>query len=94
MTIQNTDKIVLDETQNINKVSALYVRMKELLDQGKDIVIDVSQVNVIDTSTLQLLVCLSREADSRHHPAQIQEVSDNFANAAKILGIEAMLGLL
>ena len=68
--------------------------MKKLLDQDEDIVIDASQVNVIDTSTMQLLVCLSREADRRQHPVQIQEVSDNFANVAKVLGIEAMLGIL
>lgn len=93
---QSTDstedaKITLDATLNIQGVSALYEQLHVLLEEQERIEIDASSVSTIDTATLQLLVILKQTAIKLHKEVIIDFPTDNFIEAAELLGLSEML---
>ncbi len=84
-------KIILDATLNIQNVSKLYEQMNTLLDKQERIEIDASSVSSVDTATLQLLVVLKQTAIKLHKEIIIDFPSDNFVEAAELLGLSEML---
>jgi ABC-type transporter Mla MlaB component len=89
--VKEDSKITLDATLTIQNVSALYEQMQVLLDEQEEIEIDASSVTSIDTSTLQLLVVLKQTAIKLHKKMSIDFPSDNFIEAAELLGLAEML---
>ncbi len=84
-------KITLDATLNIQNVSKLYEQVRVLLDGQERIEIDASSVSSVDTATLQLLVVLKQTAIKLHKEVIIDFPSDNFIEAADLLGLSEML---
>ncbi len=84
-------KITLDATLNIQNVSKLYEQIRVLLDGQERIEIDASSVSSVDTATLQLLVVLKQTAIKLHKEVIIDFPSDNFIEAADLLGLSEML---
>lgn len=85
-------KIRLDPVLNIDGVGSLRERLLLLFDQYESIDIDGSEVESIDTSNLQLMVVLMREAAKEGKKICIKP-SDNFLNCANLLGVSGMLAL-
>lgn len=84
-------KITLDATLNIQNVSKLYEQMRVQLDGQDRIEIDASSVSSVDTATLQLLVVLKQTAIKLHKEVIIDFPTDNFIEAADLLGLSEML---
>lgn len=89
--VANDSKITLDATLNIQNVSALYECLLKRLKSQNTIEIDASAVTTIDTSSLQLLIILKQTAVKLHKEVIIDFPSDNFIEAAKLLGLAEML---
>ncbi len=89
--VKEDSKITLDATLTIQNVSALYEQMQVLLDKQEEIEIDASSVTSVDTSTLQLLVVLKQTAIKLHKKVSIDFPTDNFIEAAELLGLAEML---
>ncbi|GEM_PF-1873002 len=77
---------------NIEGVGSLKECLSNLFDQYESIEIDGSEVESADTSTLQLLVVLTREAAKTGKKLGIQ-MSDDFVKCADSLGVTGMLAL-
>lgn len=86
-------KITLDATLNIQNVSKLYEQIQTLLNNQEQIEIDASSVISVDTATLQLLIVLKQTAIKLHKEIVIDFPSDNFVEAAELLGLSEMLGV-
>jgi ABC-type transporter Mla MlaB component len=84
-------KIILDATLNIQNVSKLYEQMRVQLEGQERIEIDASSVSSVDTATLQLLVVLKQTAIKLHKEVIIDFPSDDFIEAADLLGLSEML---
>ena len=84
-------KIILDATLNIQNVSKLYEQMRVQLEGKERIEIDASSVSSVDTATLQLLVVLKQTAIKLHKEVIIDFPTDNFIEAADLLGLSEML---
>lgn len=77
----------LEKSSDISKSEIIHEQMERFLTEASDIVIDASQVERIDTSALQILVALSRSLKNQHLSACIQNPSESFLSAAKLLGV-------
>ena len=89
--VEEDAKITLDATLNIQNVSKLYEQMRVQLEGKERIEIDASSVSSVDTATLQLLVVLKQTAIKLHKEVIIDFPSDNFIEAADLLGLSEML---
>ncbi len=88
---QDDSKLILEARNNIQNVTELYSHLKVLLDNNNIIEIDASAVKIIDTSTLQLLIILKQTAIKLHKEVVIDFPSDQFIEAAELLGLSEML---
>ena len=82
----------LDSVLDLNGVRSLHERLLHLFDHYDVIDIDGSAVVSIDTSTLQLLIVLMREAAKAGKIVNIRP-SKNFLDCAKLLGVGTILKL-
>jgi ABC-type transporter Mla MlaB component len=89
--LSDETSIALDAVLHIQQVSALHERLVVALNHSHKIAIDASAVTVADTATLQLLLVLKRTALQQNKEVVIDFPSDQFINAAELLGISAML---
>ena len=85
-------KISLDSVLNIDGVGSLQEQLLRVFDQHESIDIDASKVESVDTTNLQLLVVLTREAAKEGKKISIKP-SDNFLNCSNLLGVSGMLAL-
>ncbi|MGR9114523.1 MAG: STAS domain-containing protein [Gammaproteobacteria bacterium] len=85
--------LVLDEVLNIQSVGRLYERLLKLFEVNNKIEIDVSEVKVIDTATLQLLIVLKQESVKLGKEIVFDFPSERFVEAAQLLGLDALLGV-
>jgi len=85
--------IVLDNTLNIQSVTALHERFLQAIDQMQEIVIDASQVEQIDTANLQLLLILKQECVKLQKKLRIDVPSERFVDACQRLGLDGMLDI-
>jgi len=88
----SSGEINLNPVLNIEDVGSLREQLLLVFDQYESIDIDASKVESIDTSSLQLLVVLMREAAKESKKISIKP-SDNFLNCANLLGVSGMLAL-
>lgn len=84
-------KVVLDETLNIQNVTALYDQLLKQLESQNIIEIDASSVVSIDTSTLQLLTVLKQTGINLQKEIIIDFPSDEFIESAELLGLSELL---
>lgn len=82
-----TQFIVLNSVQNIQKVSQLHAKLLQALDCSHKIHIDASAVTQIDTATLQLLLVLQQTAMRQQKEVSIDSPSESFIETTKLLGL-------
>nr|WP_305908320.1 STAS domain-containing protein [Methylomarinum sp. Ch1-1]MDP4521142.1 STAS domain-containing protein [Methylomarinum sp. Ch1-1] len=83
--------LLLDSTLTIAHVAALHQDMIARLDSREKIEIDASRVNSIDTAVMQLLIVLKISALKAGKEVVIDFPSENFIEAAELLGLAEML---
>ncbi|GEM_PF-1493667 len=79
--------IELDAILNIQNVVNLYERLKKSYAENNAIEINASQVNSIDTATLQLLFALKRDAIKNQKQVIFTKPSLKFLESARLLGL-------
>lgn len=83
----------LDKNSDISKSEMLHEKLESHLNDGVNIEIDASQVERIDTSSLQILVSLFSTMKARHLQSTITNPSDSFLKSASMLGLTECLSL-
>jgi len=86
-------KISLEPTINIRSVAGLHTKLVAAIQNYDTLEIDASEVKNIDTASLQLLVVLKQDAIRTSKDVVFDFPSDEFVDAAKMLGIDHMLGV-
>ncbi len=84
---EGLEKVILQKTNNMQGVADLTKKIIHLIDNNDAIELDGSQVDSIDTSTLQVLVAAAREANQLHKDFTINTPSQSFIDAARIVGV-------
>lgn len=85
--------ISLDPTLTIQHVVKLHESLKRSYAAHDSIEIDASEVASIDTTTLQLLVSLKKEAAKQQKDVVITAPSKRFIESAELLGFLEILGI-
>jgi anti-anti-sigma regulatory factor len=85
--------ITLDANLSIQNVVKLYERMKASYTAFNGLEINASQVAAIDTTTLQVLVALKKDADKNEREVTFTSPSPRFIESAKLLGLLDVLGI-
>jgi ABC-type transporter Mla MlaB component len=83
--------LVLEPVLNIQNVADLHQGLTQMLSSFEAIDIDASDVTMIDTATLQLLLILKQTAIGLQKSISIDFPSDKFIEASELLGIAEML---
>jgi ABC-type transporter Mla MlaB component len=85
--------IVLASNCTVKDAAALKQSLCRLLDDAAAVVLDVRQLERVDTSTMQLLCAFVR--DRAAHQRQVEWLGDSPAirDAARLLGVAALLAL-
>ncbi len=91
--IMDESKIILEETLNIQNVAQLHAQVLNLLDSQDRIEIDASEVGMIDTASIQLLVVLKKTAVTMQKEIIIDFPSDKLIESAELLGVSDILDL-
>ncbi len=86
-------QIDLDATLTIQNIAKLYEHLKNVLAVHDEIEINASDVSSIDTSTLQLLVSLKKDADKLQKKVSIIYPSPRFVESAQLLGLLDVLNV-
>ncbi len=89
----SSQSVVLDESLEISDAGALLEQLQAAAETNSSLVIDGSQIQVIDTAILQLLVALFRHAERRGTRITWQQPSDTLCQTAALLGLEGHLCL-
>ena len=85
--------VVLKEREKLESVSELQETLLQALDKNSDIGVDASAVNLIDAAALQLLVLFFQQALKQGQAVTIVEPSQNFSEAAGLLGLSELFGI-
>lgn len=89
-----TPVLTLDAVLVINKANELRDRFSAFLDKGnKEIIIDASAVEMIDTAIIQLLYSFITALKSDGLSATWQSPSEEFVGRVRSLGLGEMLGI-
>lgn len=79
--------------QDISNAAALQQQLHDALEAGQPVTLDASNTERLDGAAAQLLYAFVREAAARDIAVSWQEPSEAAHNAARLLGMEAGLGL-
>ena len=82
-----SSQVDLDATLTIQNVVKLHEKLKNIVAMHDQIEINASDVSSIDTSTLQLLVSLKKEAVKLQKQVTIIYPSPRFVESARLLGL-------
>ena len=85
--------INLDATLTIQNVGKLHEKLKKSYSSNNAIEINASQVSSIDTSTLQLLVALKKDAVKQQKEVVFVAPSQRFIKSAELLGLLEILDI-
>ena len=88
--ITGDSRVKLEPEISIQKVANLHERLMASLEQNDHIEIDASDVKLIDTATLQLLVVFKQEVVKLHKQVEFI-ASERFIDSAKLLNVEEIL---
>jgi ABC-type transporter Mla MlaB component len=85
--------IVLASNCNVKDANELKQSLCHYLDDGAPVALDVGKVERVDTSTIQLLCAFVRDRTARDR--KVEWVGDSLVirDAARLLGVEALLCL-
>ena len=90
-TSENGLLIEFESRANIAHVEALYKTMHDALREGQHIKLNAENVEVVDTSILQLLVCFIQEIQNVSGSFEWVGVSDSFKSAAELINVDHKL---
>ena len=93
MATSNNEKIVLEEDVSIVQAAVLKEAWLPVLDSGKNINIDASAVEDIDTAGLQLLLSLVKTAKETGRSVTWESPSETVINAVKETSLKDALGI-
>ena len=93
MATSNNEKIVLEEDVSIVQAAVLKEAWLPVLDSGKNINIDASAVEDIDTAGLQLLLSLVKTAKETGRSVTWESPSETVINAVKETSLRDALGI-
>ena len=83
----------LPEELVINNINTFHQTIIGLLNDGGDIVLDISQVSQADTASVQMLCALQKHLLSTDHHIQWHGNSKALLSSAKTLGVNEFLSL-
>ncbi|PCJ21925.1 MAG: hypothetical protein COB04_01720 [Gammaproteobacteria bacterium] len=89
----DTHEIKFDKIIDITVVEALYSELEKALSGHGSVDIDASQVERVDTSTLQLIYTFKEQISANGYKLKWTGVSDNFFEIATLLGLDEKLDL-
>jgi anti-anti-sigma regulatory factor len=89
----DSETIVLDEDLVLAGAGALLEQLRMMLERKCSMVMDGSQVRVIDTAVLQLLVAVFCRAQQQKTGITWRQPSDALRDTAALLGLETYLCL-
>lgn len=87
------NQFVLDSSLVINKASEVYESLKKLELTGKEVKIDASKVEVIDSAILQLLFSFVLSLKEKNIKLSWHKPTEGLLNKASVLGLTEQLGL-
>ena len=87
------NKIVLKAVLAINDAKALYVELGKKLETKKDISIDASAVEMVDTAILQLLLAFTQKSQLQNIAVKWVKPSQEFLSRSETLNLTKLLGL-
>lgn len=90
---QHDAVIVLDECLGIAETAKLYNRLMMLTSQGHDVILDCSQLTVIDTTILQMVVPFVWQTNKNGSNVAWRHPSAAFSMTTELLGLETLVGL-
>ncbi len=83
--------VMLDSSLTIQNVEKLYEQLTEQLEKKVKVEVDASNVNSIDTSSLQCLIVLKQSAMKNGKELSIDFPTEKFIEAAELLGLSDLL---
>lgn len=92
-TTGDSGPVVLDENLGIADAGALSRQLSSLAETNVSLVLDGSQIKIIDTAILQLLVALFQQSQKNGGCISWDRPTDALCKTATLLGLEAHLGL-
>jgi anti-anti-sigma regulatory factor len=87
------DAVRLPGELTIAQSGEFYQRFAELVEQGRDIVLDGSDVSRIDASFIQLLYQVQRALAETSHSLKWVNTSEAITRSVKLLGMDEQLAL-
>lgn len=85
--------VTCDEVLDLSAAESLRARLLAAVGRGEDLEIQAAAVRQIDTANLQLLCAAARDLRARGRNVTITEPSAALLQAARRLGLTAVLGL-
>jgi len=89
----DVEKIDLGTRCTIVKAEELHAQMESLIQSGVDVEIHSSEVEQIDTSALQLLYSFHQSLAQDNRKMTWPNPSEQVVETAKLLGIDAHIGI-
>jgi anti-anti-sigma regulatory factor len=89
----DSETIVLDEDLELAGAGVLLEKLRMKVAKKCSMVMDGSQVRVVDTAVLQLLVAVFRHAQQQQTQISWQQPSDVLRDSAALLGLGTLLCL-
>ncbi len=81
--------VTLDDTLSISDAGALLTQLRNTAEEKKNVLLDASNVNAIDTASMQLIAAFSRKVQSLGYELDLKNPSETFQNSAHLLGIQS-----
>ncbi len=89
----DAETLSLEGKSTIIRAEELHAKMEELLMGGVDVSVDLSAVEQIDTSALQLLLGFQRAFKEQDRKLQWVKPSETVLSAVKLTGLGPVLGM-
>jgi ABC-type transporter Mla MlaB component len=90
---QDLKRVALEAQLGIAMVADLHTRLLPFLQQKESVEIDASEVGLVDTAALQLLVAFVKELRDRDVAVDWDKPSDTFCETARLLDLSDLLRL-
>ena len=87
------NEIALKAVLVINDAKTLYAELGKKLEAKKDILIDASAVEMVDTAILQLLLAFIRKSQLQNISVEWVKPSQEFLSRSETLNLTSLLGL-
>ncbi len=84
------EKIELEARLIGGAVDDLHSNLLEISEGEQDILLDAEQVDVIDTTAIQVLLSAAKTCQLQNKKFQIQNMGNEFLHAMKVLGLGAV----